>query len=63
MCLILGMDTLKRRVPDIVSWHGGGVETHSAGELAHQLVLKVLSAFILLATVDEHLVLKTHVLV
>lgn len=47
-----------RRVPDIISWHGGGVEVHSAGELAHQVVLEVLSTFILLATMDEHLVLK-----
>lgn len=51
-------DTLKWRVPDIVSWHGGGVEAHRAWELAHQLVLKVLSAFVLFATVDKHLVLK-----
>lgn len=51
-------DTLNWRVPNIVSWHRGGVEAHSAGELAHQLVLKVLSAFIFLSTVDKHLVLK-----
>lgn len=51
-------DTLKWRVPNIISWHGGGVEAHSAGELAHQLVLKVLSAFILLSTVDKHLALR-----
>lgn len=51
-------DTLKRRVLDIFSWHGGGVEAHGAWELAHQMVLKVLSAFILLPTVDKHLVLK-----
>lgn len=51
-------DTLKWRVSDIISGHGGGVEAHSAGELAHQLVLKVFSAFILLAAVNEHLVLK-----
>jgi len=51
-------DTLKWRVPDIVPWHSGGVEAHSAGELAHQLVLEVLSALILLTSVDKHLVLK-----
>ena len=51
-------DTLEWTVLDVISWHGGGVEAHGAGELAHQLVLKVLSAFVLLATVDEHLVLK-----
>lgn len=51
-------DTLKWRVLDIISWHGGGVEAHSTGELAHQLVLKVLPAFIFFATVDEHLVLE-----
>lgn len=50
-------DTLKWRVLDIIPWHGGCVETHSAGELAHQLVLEVLSALILLTTVDKHLVL------
>lgn len=51
-------DTLQRRVLDVVSWHGRGVEAHRAGILAHQLVLEVLSALILFTSVDEHLVLK-----
>lgn len=51
-------DTLKWRVLDIISWHSGSVEAHSTRELAHQLVLKVLSAFILFATVNKHLVLS-----
>ena len=51
-------DTLQWRVLDVVSWHGGGVEVQSAGELAHQMVLEVLSAFVLLSTVDKHLVLQ-----
>lgn len=49
---------MKRRVPDVIPWYSGGVEAHGAGELAHQLVLEVLSALILLTAVDEHLVLK-----
>lgn len=51
-------DTLKWRVLDIVPWHGGRVEARSAGELAHQMVLEVLSALILLTTVDKDLILK-----
>lgn len=51
-------DTLKWRVLDIISWHGGGVEAHSTGKLARQLVLKVLSAFIFFATMDENFVLE-----
>lgn len=51
-------DTLKWRVLDIISWHGGGVEAHSTGELVHQLVLKVLSTFIFFATMDENFVLE-----
>lgn len=54
----LQKDTLQRRAPDVVSRDGGGVEAHGAGELAHQLVLEVLSAFILLPSVDKHLVLQ-----
>lgn len=53
-----GEDTLKRRVHDIISWHGGGVEAHRTGELARQLVLKVLSAFIFFATMNENFVLE-----
>lgn len=53
-----GEDTLKWTVLDIISWQGGGVEAHSTGELAHQLVLKVLSAFIFFATMDENFVLE-----
>lgn len=51
-------DTLKQGVPNVVPRHGGGVETHGTGELAHQVVLKVLPAFIFLPTVDKYLVLK-----
>lgn len=51
-------DTLQWRVPDVIPWHCGGVEAHGAGELAHELVLEVLSALILLTSVDKHLVLK-----
>lgn len=60
MVLVLGCgeDTLKRRVLDIVFWHSGGVKAHRTGELAHQLVLKVLSAFIFFATMDENFVLE-----
>ena len=59
MCVRARMhkDTLQGRVPDVVPRHGGGVEAQGAGELAHQLVLEVLPAFVLLAPVDEHLVL------
>lgn len=50
-------DTLEARVPDVVPRHGGGIEPHGTGELAHQLVLEVLSALILLSSVNEDLVL------
>lgn len=53
-----GEDTLQWAVLDVVSWHGGGVETHGTGELAHQLVLEVLSALIFFASVDENFVLQ-----
>lgn len=56
--LVIVKDTLKRGVPNIAPWHGGGVEAHGTGELAHQVVLKVLSAFIFFPTVDKYLVLK-----
>lgn len=55
---MFGKDTLKRGVPNIVAWHGGGVEAHGTGELTHQVVLKVLSAFIFLPAVDKNLVLQ-----
>lgn len=56
--LLCDKDTLKWRVLDIISWHSGGVEAHSTGELVHQLVLKVLSTFIFFATMDENFVLE-----
>lgn len=60
MCVFCCLkDTLKWTVLDIVPWHGGRVEAHSAGELAHQVVLEVLSALILLTAVDKDLILKS----
>lgn len=59
MCVFCCLkDTLEWRVPDFVPRHGGDVEAHGAGELAHQVVLEVLPALVLLAAVDEHFVLE-----
>jgi len=46
------------RVLDVISWHGGCVEAHRAGKLAHQLVLEVLPALIFFTSVDKHPVLR-----
>lgn len=51
-------DTLQGGVPELVPRHGGGVEAHSTGELAHELILEVLSALILFTTVDKDFVLE-----
>lgn len=50
-------DTLFRGSLDLLSWRGCAGHLLSTGELGQQLQVKILPALVLLATVDENLVL------
>lgn len=51
-------DTLARGVLHVVPGGGGCVHLLCVGELAHELHLEIFPSLVLLASVDEHLVLQ-----